>query len=230
MEANKKYKLTDETIEYNGHILHRIEALKDFGYVKKGDLGGYVESESNLSQEGKCWVGGNAKVYENSKVFVNAKVIENAWIYDNAGVYGNAEISGDANVRGYAIVCENAKVYDNANINGNSRIFGNSKISGNSSIEDNAAVFRDAQVFGDAKITGNAEITGDAEVSSIKDYAVFKNNWSSGRYFTWTKSNDMWKVGCFYGTGKQLIEKAYSNSEESGKLYEVYVNLIKQIS
>lgn len=38
----KKYKLTDKTIEHNGHILHRIEALKDFGDVKKGDLGGFV--------------------------------------------------------------------------------------------------------------------------------------------------------------------------------------------
>ena len=40
----------------------------------------------------------------------------------------------------------------------------------------------------------------------------------------------MWKNGCFYGTGEELIKKAYEDSEESGKLYEVYVNLIKQIS
>ena len=31
----KKYKLTDETIEVNGKILYRIEALKDFSDVKK---------------------------------------------------------------------------------------------------------------------------------------------------------------------------------------------------
>lgn len=32
---NNKYKLTEETIKIDGHILHRIEALKDFGDIKK---------------------------------------------------------------------------------------------------------------------------------------------------------------------------------------------------
>ena len=58
---------------------------------------------------------------------------------------------------------------------------------------------------------------------------VFKNSWSSGRYFTYTKSNKMWRVGCFYGTGDELIKKAYKDSEESGKHYELYVNLIKEM-
>lgn len=31
----KKYKLTDETIEVDGKTLYRIEALKDFSYIKK---------------------------------------------------------------------------------------------------------------------------------------------------------------------------------------------------
>ena len=33
----KKYKLTEESISFNGKTLHRIEALKDFADVKKGD-------------------------------------------------------------------------------------------------------------------------------------------------------------------------------------------------
>lgn len=41
----KKYKLTDETKETNGVIIHRIEALRDFGDIKVGDKGGYVEDE-----------------------------------------------------------------------------------------------------------------------------------------------------------------------------------------
>ncbi len=36
----KKYKLTNETLEYNGRTLYRIEALRDFSDVKKGDIGG----------------------------------------------------------------------------------------------------------------------------------------------------------------------------------------------
>ena len=67
-------------------------------------------------------------------------------------------------------------------------------------------------------------------MKSINDYAVFKNFWSSGRYFTWTKSNNMWKVGCFYGTGEELVKKAYEDSDESGKNYEIIVNSVKQIN
>ena len=56
IENNKKYELTEEAIVVDGHKLHRIRALKDFADVKAGDLGGYVESEDNLSHEGNCWV------------------------------------------------------------------------------------------------------------------------------------------------------------------------------
>ena len=59
---NKKYELTDETVETFGHVLHRIKALKDFGDVKEGQLGGFVESSSNLSYEGNCWVKNIAKI------------------------------------------------------------------------------------------------------------------------------------------------------------------------
>jgi len=53
-----KYKLLER--EANG--LCRIKALRDFGDVKKGDIGGYVEKENNLSQLGNAWVYGNARV------------------------------------------------------------------------------------------------------------------------------------------------------------------------
>ena len=98
----KKYELTDETIEVYGTALHRIKALKDFGNVKKGELGGYVESERNLSQEGNCWVCGNAKVYDNAWVFGNARVCGNAEVCGNAWVYGNVEVCGNAEVYGDA--------------------------------------------------------------------------------------------------------------------------------
>ena len=70
----KKYKLTEETINVNGKSLYRIEALKDFGNVKKGEKGGFVENESNLYQGGDCWIGGNAKVYEYAVVCDDTKV------------------------------------------------------------------------------------------------------------------------------------------------------------
>src|SRR5574344_1542260 len=184
---NKKYELTDETIQCNGRTLYRIKALKDFSNVHKGDLGGFIRKESNLSQDRDCWV------YDDAKVFGNAKVSDNVIIYNNAQVFGNARVYGNA------VVCSTAKVYDNAKVS------------------DNAEVY------------GNAEIGGNSEIKSEKDYITFKNNWSSYRWFTWTKSNNMWKVGCFYGTGEELIKKAYKDSEESGKCYEIIVKATEKI-
>ena len=79
-----KYELTDETIDVSGTTLHRIKALKDFGNVKKGELGGYVESEYNLSQIGNCWVYGNARVCGDAELCGNAKVCGNARVCGNA--------------------------------------------------------------------------------------------------------------------------------------------------
>ena len=81
---------------------------------------------------------------------------------------------------------------------------------------------------GESKVTGNAEIW-DALIRSCSDYIVFKNWWSSLRHFTWTRSNNMWKVGCFYGTGEELIEKAYKDSELSGREYKRVVDYVESI-
>lgn len=74
---------------------------------------------------------------------------------------------------------------------------------------DNARVYGDARVYGNAEVYGNAWVCGDAKVYGNADYIVFKNFWSSGRYFTWTRSNDKYKVGCFYGSGEELVNKAF---------------------
>ena len=165
----KKYKLTDETINVGGKKLYRIEALKGFGDVDKGDKGGFIEDEHSLSHDGNSWVYGNASVYGD------------AWVCGDAWVYGNARVYGNASVYGYA------------------------------------------------SVYGNARVCGDAKIENNSDYIVFKNWWSSGRYFTWTRSNNMWRVGCFYGTGDELIKKAYQDSEKSGREYERIVKYVEEI-
>ena len=105
----------------------------------------------------------------------------------------------------------------------------------NLSQDGNAWVYRHATVFGDAVVRdnaivgGNATVGGDATVGGNADYIVFKNWWSSGRYFTWTRSNNKWKVGCFYGIGEELIDKAYKDSEKSGREYERVVKYVNDI-
>lgn len=213
----KKYKLTDETIEYNCVTLYRIEALRNFGSIKTGDKGGFVQSYHNLSQEGDCWIHGEAKVFGNAKV------------YENAQVFGSAEVCGYASVKGNAFVFGRAKVYGWAKVFGKAQVFGDAKVYGNAFVHGDAEVYDKAEVFGVASVYGNAFVKGDAIIKTGRDYIVFKNWWSSDRYFTWTRSNNMWNVGCFYGTGKELIKKAYADSEDSGKEYERVVRYVESI-
>ncbi len=79
----KKYELTKETKVIGGKTLFRIRALRSFGDIKAGDLGGFIENERNLSHEGNAWVSGDARVED------NARVDGDAW------VDGNAQVSGD---------------------------------------------------------------------------------------------------------------------------------------
>ena len=94
---------------------------------------------------------------------------------------------------------------------------------GTSWVYDDACVYGNARVSGDACVSDDACVYGDACVSDVHDYAVYKNTWSSGRWFTYTRSNGKWNVGCFYGDGDELIAKAYKDSELSGKCYESIV-------
>jgi len=85
----KKYELVNgDTKEWCGRTLYRIRALIAIGLsVASGDLGGYVESEKNLSQDGDAWVYGNARVYGNAQVYGNARVSGNAWVSANVFLY-----------------------------------------------------------------------------------------------------------------------------------------------
>ena len=126
---NKYEMLYYDKIEIEGHTLYRIKALKDFGNVKAGDIGGYIEKEGNLSQEGICWIYGNALVYGNAKVYGDAEVCDNAEVCDSAKVCDNALVRDSAWICGNAWVYGNARVYGNAWVYGNTRVYGSAKIS-----------------------------------------------------------------------------------------------------
>ena len=104
----KKFEFTGETktisLLFRTATLHRIRAVAEFGLVKIGDLGGWIEKEENLSHEGKAWVSDNAQVSGKAQVSGNARVSGNAQVYGDAWVYGNAQVSGNAWVSGNAMV------------------------------------------------------------------------------------------------------------------------------
>ena len=145
----KKYELVaEQKINWFGRTLFRIRACIDFittscGEVHAGDLGGYIEKENNLSQNGKAWVFGDAKVFNNAEVFGDAEVWGNAQVCGNARVWDNAQVFGDA------------QVLDNAQVCGDADVWGNARVSGN------------AEVCGDVDVCGDTEVCGDASVSSI---------------------------------------------------------------
>lgn len=154
---DKKYELTDSTIEYDEKTLYQIKALKDFADVKAGDLGGYIEKEDNLSHEGNCWIFDNAKVYENAKVYGNAKIYENATVGGEAKVFGNV------------------KVYDKAKIYDKAEIFTDIEIGGETEVKGNEKLFNHSQYIDNlAKVYGNIttdEKTKTYDFSHKKDYS-----------------------------------------------------------
>lgn len=132
---DKKYQLTEKTKRHNGKILHRIQSLMDFSDVAAGDLGGWVESEDNLSHEGDCWAYDEAMVFDNSRVTQNAKVKGNARVFNKATISGNVLILDNARIEGLSRVCENSIVDNDAVVTGASYIIGNSHIGKNAKIK-----------------------------------------------------------------------------------------------
>jgi NDP-sugar pyrophosphorylase family protein len=175
---NNKYEfVSTDTKNVGGKTLTRIRALKSFGKVKEGDLGGYLESESNLDDRGSCWVGGNACVYEYARILDDAQVLENAQVYNkadisgraiiskNAKVFENASVSDEASVYGQALVFGYAKVFGKARISGYAKVYEYALVYGESFLQGNASVYGMAIVYGSANLSDNAKVYGTASIS-----------------------------------------------------------------
>ena len=196
----KKYELTTDTKVVFGRKLFRIKALMSFGNVKEGDIGGYIESEDNLNNDGNAWVSGNAEVSG------NARVSGNAWVSGNARVSGNAWVSGNARVSG------DARVYGNAEVSGNARVYGNAEVSGNARVSGNA------WVSGDARVYGNAEVYGNADYTIIRGFGIeFRNT----TFFRCKDDKIRVKCGCFYGDLEEFRQQVKDTRD--GKIAKEYL-------
>lgn len=112
-----KYELTDETIKTaDGAILYRIKALKDFGCIKKGQLGGFVQSYDNLDQTSEAWIANEAKVWGKSLVTNDSQILHEAEISGDCAI-SRSEIGNECIVHGKSIIDEctiihNAEILD----------------------------------------------------------------------------------------------------------------------
>lgn len=185
-----------DKIEIEGHTLYRIKALKDFGNIKAGDLGGYIEKTENLLQEGDCWVYDEACVYGDAFVFGNAQILGSACVYGNARIFGSACVYGDAHV------------FDNVLVFGNACIYGN------------------AQVFGDAHVSGSARFSRNGQINKDNDYLCVMNIGSRNDTATFFKTQDNKigvACGCFTGTIDeflQAVNKAHGENKHA-KAYKL---------
>ena len=100
----KKYEFTGEIKEFYGRTLHRIKRISD------GLIGGWIESEENLSHKDDCFVYGEAVVCGEAEVCGKARVYGKAVVYGKAEVYGKAVVCGEAEVYGEARVYGEAVV------------------------------------------------------------------------------------------------------------------------
>lgn len=184
MENNvtSKYRLTNETKEIDEHTLYRIEALRDFRDVKKGDLGGFIEDIEQLSEDGDCWVYDDACVFDASRVTGNARIIgtsrvRDSRITDNTIVDGNSDLdyctlSGNSTIQNS--LCVNTTMRDRSYINTSKGVY-HGELSGHSSVTGHATV-KDTQMSGAAAVSGfavirtstlwgNAQVSGRAKVT-----------------------------------------------------------------
>lgn len=183
----KKYKIIEDDskmIVMQNRKAYRIVALRDFADVKKGDLGGYIETEENLSHEGLAWVYNDAIVLEMARVQDNATVHGNALICNRALIMNNAKVSDRATacnsaiLKDYACAKNHCLVYDRAVIEGNSIIDGNSLVGGEVRCLDNTHIAENAAVVGNIRINGNSHIYGNVNIvmspSVIYDADIFE--------------------------------------------------------
>ncbi len=140
----KKYKLReDDTIVRDGRTLYRIEALREVCFdVHTGEKGGYVESEANLSQEGKSWL------------------YDDACAYEEARVEGDAHLKHDATIRGKAKLFEHAILFNTVIVQGEaivggwSQLFHQVVIGGKAILKGNIFLYEKVHIGGNAYLEG----------------------------------------------------------------------------
>jgi carbonic anhydrase/acetyltransferase-like protein (isoleucine patch superfamily) len=126
--------------------LTRIRALKDLkgenGFlIKAGDLGGYIESETNLSHFGTSWVHPDAVVYGNSEVKDDAQLMDSSILRYKSTLKDKAIVDGASIVQSSSIVMGTAQVR-------NSVLNGNVVVGAKAVISNTPQVLKNTRIFG----------------------------------------------------------------------------------
>lgn len=136
MMGNRKYKLTEESQIIDGRVeVFRIEAVNSFGDVRVGDLGGFIGSEDDLTND----------------------LGDDSWVYDESIAYGFDY--HDKNIYQAQGVSDGAKVM-NGSVVKNS-IIGEGAVIDGSRLEDSIVKdsnVKDSQILNDSGILGSKSV------------------------------------------------------------------------
>ncbi|MNM78069.1 hypothetical protein D3C81_899550 [compost metagenome] len=194
--SDKKYEIVKEytTRTVYGYA-YRVRALKDFSDVKKGDLGGYINSYGNLDQKGDCWIYNDAMCIGDSIVQRNAKLKDKVIVEGNCLVSNDAVISDNCRILGKCVIGRrNNKIFteyekDNTSISGNVYMNGDILVGGSSSIKGNT------ELIGSHLIINRCRINSDKDIKSYRfnDYILtvvksIHNNFTMTKSFEDSKS------------------------------------------
>lgn len=213
--------------------LYRIQALKTFtkpgGYnpvVHVGELGGYVEAEDNLSQDGNCWL------FDKARVKDGGKVLDDAIVYDKSLVSKNAIVRGRSVIGGHCFVTNQSVIID-------STLEGNVTVTGHSIIHSGSYLYGDIIVdesdigclvnlagkisVKKSRITAPLELCGDYQLNfdvgtphSVIGYNIGMPLGSlfNIKNIVASKVEDKWSACDFVGTGAELIDFIQGSDDE----------------
>ena len=193
--------------------MYRIIATKDFknpiiGEVTLGTLGGFVEKEANLSQNGACWVSGEAIVLDEAKINGDAIVSDGSIVFDRVSVEESSFIGG------------NARIFEDASISGSCLIVGNSEIRGSCQIKDYSLIFGNAYISGNNTLSGRS-VVGDGGIVISEPFVFQMGNKSA-------TINDQ-KVFVYECTGINFIDLYKNSKNPFNENFHPYIK-IKSIS
>jgi len=166
----KRYELLSEGTDWNGRNLHRIRALKTFEIAKgttvsRGDIGGYVESERNLSQDGRAWIFSDAVCCDSAQISGNAVASGGVVVRDSATVSGDARIrdrviiSDDATVSGSVFACDQVEILGTAQVRGSAILC--DYVTVHSATVEGASILSDRVLVCEGAVVSDEELCGD---------------------------------------------------------------------
>lgn len=189
-------------------------------HAKTGERGGLVSSGTNLSHEGDCWIGENARVTGMARV------------RDNARVRGHARVSGKAIFSGHAAIFEQACV------SGSILVSDKAEISGQAILTGHVFVGGDARIHGTARVNGvrnSIRISGDSRLTSGY-WCKTPPQYSGTRYHVSQSGPRLITIGCQTHSFRKWLKngrafaKSFNFSDREWREYSAIVRLIIKLN